>query len=339
MGKTKNRLIVLKRNPVGVPTEDDFELVEQELPRPADGQVLVRNHFISVDPYMRGRISAAPSYADNWKPGEPMRGGCVGEIVESRSERLPVGQLVAGGLGWRDYFVANADEVSPVDPHGTPLSAFLGVLGMPGMTAYVGFSKLAEPAAGQTVFVSGAAGAVGSMVCSLARLQGLKVVASAGSKAKVAWLKERVGVDAAINYRETDDLAAAVKRTAGDGVDVYFDNVGGEHLEAALANMKQGGRIICCGMISAYNATEPPAAPRNLFLIVGRRLRLQGFIVGDHRHHHEEFIREVAPRVRSGEIPYEETVVDALESAPRAFIGLFRGENLGKMVVRVAPGA
>ena len=339
MDEAKNRLIVLKQNPVGVPTEDDFELVEEEIPRPGDGQVLVRNHYISVDPYMRGRISAAPSYADNWKPGEPMRGGCVGEIVESRSEGLPAGQFVTGGLGWRDYFVADADAVSPVDPREAPLSAFLGALGMPGMTAFVGFSKLAEPVAGQTVFVSGAAGAVGSMVCSLARLLGLKVIASAGSKRKVEWLEERAGVDATINYRETDDLAAAVRLAAGDGIDIYFDNVGGEHLEAALANMKRGGRIICCGMISAYNATEPPAAPRNLFLIVGRRLRLQGFIVGDHRHYHEEFMREVAPRVRSGEIPYEETVVDGLESAPRAFVGLFRGENLGKMVVRVAQGA
>ena len=339
MSEAKNRVIVLKRNPVGVPTEDDFELVVQEIPRPEDGQVLVRNHFISVDPYMRGRISAAPSYADNWKPGEPMRGGCVGEVVESRNDRLPVGRFVTGGLGWRDYFVADADAVNPVDPQAAPLSAFLGVLGMPGMTAFVGFSKLAEPVAGQTIFVSGAAGAVGSMVCSLARLQGLKVIASAGTARKVEWLQERIGVDAAINYRETADLAAAVRSAAADGVDISFDNVGGAHLEAALGNMKQNGRIICCGMISVYNATEPPAAPRNLFLIVGRRLRLQGFIVGDHWHHHEEFLREIAPRVRSGEIPYEETVTEGLASAPRAFVGLFHGENLGKMVVRVAPGA
>ena len=338
MGEAKNRLIVLKRNPVGVPTEDDFEIVAEEIPRPGDGQVLVRNHYVSVDPYMRGRISAAPSYADNWKPGEPMRGGCVGEIVESRSEGLPAGQFVTGGLGWRDYFVADADAVSEVDPQGAPLSAYLGVLGMPGMTAFVGFSKLAEPAAGQTVFVSGAAGAVGAMVCSLAKLQGLKVIASAGTARKVEWLHERIGVDATINYRETDDLAGAVRSAASDGVDIYFDNVGSEHLEAALANMKQGGRIICCGMISAYNATEPPAAPRNLFLVVGRRLRLQGFIVSDHWHYYEEFLRDIAPRVRSGEIPYEETVAEGLESAPRAFVGLFHGENLGKMVVRVAQG-
>lgn len=341
MKAAKNRLIYLKRNPVGVPKEDDFELVEESVPEAGDGQVLVHNRYISVDPYMRGRISSGKTYADNWQPGEPMRGGCVGEVVESKSDRVAVGDHVVGGLGWRDWFVADAEQVRRIDADAAPLSTYLGVLGMPGMTAFVGFEKLAEPKSGGTVFVSGAAGAVGSMVCALAKLRGLKVIGSAGSSRKTEWLQARLGIDVAINYRDTDDLAAAVAEAAeaespGGGVDIYFDNVGGEHLEAALASMKLHGTIISCGMISVYNATEPPPAPRNLFKIVGSRLTIRGFIVGDHWEHYDEFMQIVPPKVASGEIPYEETVVDGLEAAPRAFVGLFEGENLGKMVARLA---
>lgn len=330
-----NRVIYLKQNPVGIPRETDFELVEEPAPAPGPGEVLVRNQFISVDPYMRGRIGAGPSYAENWKPGEPMRGGCVGEVVESRSELVRVGEYVVGGQGWRDWFVADAEEVRKADARAAPLSAYLGALGMPGMTAFVGFEKLARPQAGQTVFVSGAAGAVGSMVCALAKQRGLKVIASAGSEEKIHWLRTKLGVDVAVNYHETPDLTSAVADAAGDGLDIYFDNVGSDHLEAALESMKQHGTIVSCGMISVYNATEPPAAPRNLFKIVGSRLTVRGFIVGDHWEHYDEFVREVAPKVGSGEIPYEETIVDGLEAAPRAFIGLFHGENLGKMVVKL----
>lgn len=336
MERVKNRLIYLKKNPVGVPTEADFELVEEAMPEPGDGEVLVRNRYISVDPYMRGRIGAGKTYADNWKPGEPMRGGCVGEVLESKSELRKPGDHVVGGLGWREYFVAGADQVERVDAAAAPLSAYLGVLGMPGMTAFVGFEKLAQPDSGQTVFVSGAAGAVGSMVCALAKLHGLRVIGSAGTDRKTEWLRETVGVDAAINYRKEPDLVAAVAKAAPEGLHIYFDNVGGTHLEAALESLNHHGTVISCGMISAYNATEPPAAPRNLFKIVGSRLTIRGFIVGDHWEHREEFLRVVPPKVGSGEIPYEETVVEGLESAPRAFIGLFTGENLGKMVVRLA---
>jgi hypothetical protein len=336
MEREKNRLIYLKKNPVGIPTEDDFELVEEAMPAPRDGEVLVRNRYISVDPYMRGRIGAGKTYADNWKPGEPMRGGCVGEVVESESELLNPGDHVVGGLGWREYFISRANHLERVDAEAAPLSAYLGVLGMPGMTAFVGFEKLAQPEGGRTIFVSGAAGAVGSMVCALAKLRGLRVIGSAGTDRKIGWLRETVGADAAINYRRESDLIAAVAKAAPDGLDIYFDNVGGTHLEAALESLNHHGTVISCGMISAYNATEPPAAPRNLFKIVGSRLTIRGFIVGDHWEHRDEFLRVVAPKVGSGEIPYEETVVDGLESAPRAFIGLFKGENLGKMVVKLA---
>ena len=331
----KSREIRLKRNPVGVPKESDFELVEVDAPSPADGQVLVRNRFMSVDPYMRGRISAARSYADNWKPGETMRGGCVGEVVESRSSELSVGDFVSGELGWRDYFVEQAQALRRIDPQLASPSAYLGVLGMPGMTAFVGLMKLAKPQSGETVFVSGGAGAVGSLVCQLARDAGCRVVASAGSARKVEWLTETAGVDAAFNYKDVDDLTAEVARHAPDGVHIYFDNVGAAHLEAALANMVTHGRIISCGMIAVYNATEPPPAPRNLFQIVGKRLKIQGFIVRDHQEHYEEFIDTVGTGVRSGKIAYEETIVDGLENAPRAFIDLFSGTNLGKMVVKI----
>lgn len=331
----RNREIRLKRNPVGVPAEDDFELVEVDVPKPAEGQVLVRNRYMSVDPYMRGRIAAARSYADNWKPGEPMRGGCVGEVVESRSSDFSEGDFVSGGLGWRDYFVDSAQALRRIDPQLASPSTYLGVLGMPGMTAYVGLMKLAKPERGETVFVSGAAGAVGSLVCQLAREAGCRVVASAGSARKVQWLTDTAGVDAAFNYKEVDDLSAEVARHAPDGVHIYFDNVGAGHLEAALANMVQHGRIMSCGMIAVYNATEPPPAPRNLFQIVGKRLRIQGFIVGDHQEHYDEFISAVGAAIRDGKIAYEETIVDGLENAPRAFIDLFSGTNLGKMVVKI----
>lgn len=265
-----------------------------------------------------------------------MLGGCVGEVVESNTSELSVGDFVTGSRGWREYFVERPNALRRVDPELAPLSAYLGVLGMPGMTAYVGIMKLAEAHSGQTVFVSAAAGAVGSLVCQLARDAGCRVIASAGSPRKVSWLTERAGVDVAINYRETDDLAAELRKAAPNGIDIYFDNVGTGHLEAALDNMAFHGRIICCGMISAYNATEPPAAPKNLFHIVGRRLRLQGFIVRDHEEYYEEFVSQVSKRIEDGRVHYEERVVEGLEHAPRAFIELFSGENLGKMVVKVS---
>lgn len=334
-GKKENREVRLARNPVGLPAESDFELVETEIPRPRDGEVLVRNRYMSVDPYMRGRIAKAPSYADNWKPGETMRGGCVGEVVESLDPRFTPGDFVAGERGWRDYYAAPAEELLSVDPDMAPLPAYLGVLGMPGLTAYVGLLKLGGAEKGETVFVSAAAGAVGSLVCRLALLQGCRVVASAGSDSKVAWLRDELGVDSVFNYKTVEDLSGELSTRAPEGLHIYFDNVGTTHLEAAIDTMRMHGRVICCGMISAYNAVEPPAAPRNLFQIVGKRLNLRGFIVRDHQEYYPEFISEVGAQVRSGEIRYRETVVEGLEHAPSAFISLFHGENVGKMVVKL----
>ncbi len=332
----KSREIRLKQNPAGIPEESDFELVDTDLRAPSEGEVLVRNHYVSVDPYMRGRIAKGASYADNWRPGEAMRGGCVGEVIESRAPEIRPGDFVVGERGWRDYYVSRPEEIRVVDAEAAPVSTCLGVLGMPGMTAYVGLMKLASARAGQTVFVSAAAGAVGSLVCQLARDAGCRVIGSAGSSQKVAWLTGRAGVDVAVNYRESSNLAADLKKAAPGGIDIYFDNVGTDHLEAAFENMAMHGQIICCGMISSYNATEAPPAPRNLSHIVWKRLRLQGFIVSDHWEHYDAFISDVAPRVRDGRIAYEETLVEGLENAPRAFINLFNGSNLGKMLVKIA---
>ncbi|TVR56557.1 MAG: NADP-dependent oxidoreductase [Spirochaetaceae bacterium] len=330
----KGREIHLRRNPTGTPVEDDFEVVVVPVIKPADGEVLVRTRFFSVDPYMRGRISAARGYADPWPPGEAMRGGCVGEVIESGDPALPVGAFVLGGYGWREYYRARADEVNRIEPGETPLSAYLGVLGMPGMTAYVGLLTIGGLERGESVFVSGAAGAVGSTVCQIARLHDCRVVGSAGSERKVEWLTERARIDA-FNYKKNTDLTAELKSRFPDGIDVYFDNVGGAHLEAAIANMNRHGRIVACGMISTYNTTEPPPGPRNMMRIVGERLTIRGFIVGDHAEQRERFTERMTSWIESGDVVYEETVVDGIENAPRAFIGLFSGENLGKMVVKV----
>ena len=331
---TKGREVHLRRNPTGTPVEDDFEVREVPIAEPSSGEVIVRNRFFSVDPYMRGRISAARGYADPWPPGEAMRGGCVGEVVASNDANTPVGTHVLAGFGWREYYRAPAAELTRVQPGDAPLSAYLGVLGMPGMTAFVGLLTVGALKRGETVFVSGAAGAVGSAVGQIARVHGCRVVGSAGSERKVRWLTDRARIEA-FNYKETTDLAAELRTRFPDGIDVYFDNVGGAHLEAAIANMRRHGRIVACGMISTYNATEPPPGPRNMMRVVGERLTIKGFIVGDHAEQQQRFTEQMAAWIASGDVVYEETVIDGIENAPRAFIGLFSGENLGKMVVKV----
>ncbi|MBG0814140.1 NADP-dependent oxidoreductase [Planomonospora sp. ID82291] len=330
-----SRQINLASRPSGWPTPDDFDLVEADLPAPQEGQVLVRNLFMSVDPYMRGRMNDAESYVPPFRLGEPLEGGAVGEVVESRAPGLEAGDLVLHGFGWREQVVADAARVRKVDPiEGVSPSAYLGVLGMPALTAYVGLLDIASFTEGDAVFVSGAAGAVGALVGQIARLKGAsRVVGSAGSDAKVARLRE-LGFDAAFNYRN-GPVAEQLREAAPDGIDVYFDNVGADHLEAAIERLRNGGRIAMCGAIAAYNATEPPCAPRNLFLAVGKRLTMRGFIVGDHSSRMRDMIAEVGGWLREGRIVADETVVDGLENAPAAFIGLLRGENTGKMIVRL----
>lgn len=325
----------LASRPNGWPTPANFEVVDTEVPRPGPGELLVRNIEISVDPYMRGRMNAAKSYAEPYEVGKVMHGGAIGEVVESTVDNFRPGDIVLHGLGWRTHSVVDARHATKVDPQAAPLSAFLGVLGMTGLTAYAGLFDVAQLKEGDTVFVSGAAGAVGSVAGQLAKLKGAKrVIGSAGSDEKVEHLTRDLGFDAAFNYKKApvaEQLAAA----APDGIDLYFDNVGGEHLEAAINSANVHARFAICGMISTYNATEPPAAPRNLMQIVAKRLTIRGFLVGDHFQLHERFLTEVAPLVKDGRLRHDETVVDGIRNAPQAFLDMLGGVNTGKMLVRL----
>ncbi|WP_422732978.1 NADP-dependent oxidoreductase [Micromonospora sp. WMMD558] len=331
---TTNREIHLAARPQGWPTEDTFRLVTTDIPTPGPGQIVVRNTYLSVDPYMRGRMNDVKSYVAPFALDAPLDGGAVGEVVASEADGFAPGDTVLHGLGWREYALLDAKAARTVDPDLAPVTAYLGVLGMTGLTAYAGLLDVAAMKPGETVFVSGAAGAVGSVVGQIAKLKGAaRVVGSAGSPAKVDRLKA-LGFDAAFDYHD-GPVREQLRAAAPDGIDVYFDNVGGEHLEAAIGAMRPHGRAAVCGMIAQYNATEPPAAPRNLALLIGKRLTLRGFLVGDHGHLRDQFVREVAGWLRDGKLAYDETVVDGIENAPAAFLGLLRGENLGKMLVKV----
>lgn len=327
--------IQLVNRPVGWPTDADFRTVTVDLPELAAGQIRVANEFVSVDPYMRGRMNDVKSYVPPFVLGETMGGGAVGRVVASASDAISVGDVVTHAYGWRDLVQEDAAgfRVVPELP-GIALSAYLGVLGMTALTAYVGLLEVAKLKEGDTVFVSGAAGAVGSMVGQIARLKGAKrVIGSAGSPEKVALLTSKYGFDAAFNYKDgsiKDQLAAA----APEGIDVYFDNVGGEHLEAALASFNDGGRAALCGAISLYNSTDAPTGPNNMSNIVTRGLTLTGFTIGNFWGHLPAFSAEMADWLASGKIVFDETVVDGVENAVEAFLGLMRGENTGKMIVR-----
>ncbi|MFD8806539.1 NADP-dependent oxidoreductase [Streptomyces sp. NPDC059597] len=325
----------LLSRPVGWPKPEDFALVEVPMPVPGEGQVLVRNEYLSVDPYMRGRMSAAKSYAEPFALGEPMQGGAVGVVVASNAEGVEVGDHLLHFLGWREYAVVDPKSAAKVDPQAAPLSAYLGVLGMTGLTAYAGLLRVASFKEGDTVFVSGAAGAVGSEVGQIARLKGAsRVIGSAGSDEKVRLLVDEYGFDAAFNYKD-GPVDEQLRAAAPDGIDVYFDNVGGDHLQAALGSLRLHGRIAICGMISVYNNTEPAPGPNNLARLIQTRGRMEGFLVGDHYDLQPEFVREVGPWVASGELKYSETVVDGIDNAVSAFLGLLRGDNIGKMVVKL----
>ncbi|MFF8530957.1 NADP-dependent oxidoreductase [Streptomyces sp. SAS_267] len=325
----------LVSRPVGWPEPADFALVEAEVRQPGPGEVLVRNAYVSVDPYMRGRMSAAKSYVAPFELGETMQGGAVGEVIASNAEGIEAGDHVLHFLGWREYAVVDAKQAVKVDPEAAPLSTYLGVLGMTGLTAYAGLLRTASFKEGDSVFVSGAAGAVGSQVGQIARLKGAsRVIGSAGSDDKVKLLVEEYGFDAAFNYK-TGPVAQQLREAAPDGVDVYFDNVGGDHLEAAIGSLNRDGRIAICGMISVYNNTEPAPGPRNLARLIQTRGRIQGFLVGDNYDLQQEFVQEVGAWIRSGELKYAETVVEGIENNLEAFFGVLRGDNVGKMIVKL----
>jgi NADPH-dependent curcumin reductase CurA len=330
---TTSREWRLVARPRGEPAAEDFELAEVELPEPADGEVLIRNAWLSVDPYMRARMNETRSYVASFRLGEAMTGGAVGRVEASRNDGFAEGDWVVHMLGWREAAIADERGLQRVDPDLAPLSAYLGVLGMPGFTAFVGIDDIGRVREGEVVYVSAAAGAVGSAAAQIATIRGARVLGSAGSPEKVAWLEE-LGLDAAFDYRERP-VREALHELAPDGLDVFYDNVGGEQLEAAIGAMRDHGRIVACGSISRYNDTAPSPGPRNMSLVVTRRLRIEGFIIRDHGHRLPAFLAEAPGWVADGRLRWRETVVEGIDHMPEAFVGLLRGDNIGKMVVRV----
>ncbi len=331
---TRSREVQLKRRPVGLPKADDFQIVEVDVGAPGAGEVLVKNVCMSVDPYMRGRMVDRKSYVPPFQLGETMTGGAIGRVVESKHPQFKAGDYVENGFAWREAFTAKGEALSPLGKLVAPASAYLGALGMPGMTAYVGLLEVGALKDGETVFVSGAAGAVGSIVGQIAKIKGCHVVGSAGSSAKVRLLTDELGFDRAFDYHG-GDLLGQLRDAAPKGLDVYFDNVGGDHLQAALSHMRQFGRIPLCGAIAQYNDTTPPPGPNNLTLAIGLGLTLRGFIVSHFNHLRAQFRRDMESWIGNGAVKYRETIMQGIERAPEAFIGLFTGENVGKMVVQL----
>jgi NADPH-dependent curcumin reductase CurA len=331
---TTSREVQLKSRPKGTPTRDNFEIVTVQVPDPGPGEVQVKNLWMTVDPYMRGRMNDVRSYAAPFQLGEAMQGGAIGEVVASNDPSLKPGDLVSTFFGWREAFNAPAPTVQKLDTHGLPPQAFLGAAGMPGLTAYVGLVKVAALKEGDIVLVSAAAGAVGQMVCQIAKLKGHTVIGMAGGAEKIAYLKE-IGVDHAIDYKAEPDLTAAVMRVAPKGIDVYFDNVGGSHLETALVAARPLGRIALCGMIAQYNSSETEPGVRGLGNAVGKQLRIEGFIISSYYDLMPAFAKDVAGWVAEGKVQWRETVEEGIERAPDAFLKLFTGENLGKMLVKL----
>ena len=330
-----NRVFTLAERPTGTPTEETFDFEERPVPEPGPGEALVRTLYLSVDPYMRGRMRDAESYAEPWEVGDPLKAGVVGEVVESNGAGYEPGDVVTGELHWAEYATAPAAELTQVDPDRGPISAYLGVLGMPGNTAYFGVNDVAKPKAGETFVVTGAAGAVGSVAGQIAKLNGARVVGFAGSDEKVAFLEDELGFDAGINYKATDDYRGALAEAAPDGVDAYFDNVGGPITDAVFTQLNVDARVAVCGQISLYNATELPTGPRKLTTLIQSRATVEGFLVRDYTERFDQSVRQLGKWLEAGEIQYRETVTEGLENAPDAFLGLFEGENIGKQLVKV----
>jgi len=339
MSNLKGHEIRLKSRPVGMPTEDNFEYAEGPVAEPKDGEVLVRNVWMSVDPYMRGRMMDRKSYVPPFQIGQALQGGAIGQVIAAgKGASFGVGDYLNHMLGWREYAVVGPQAMpQKVDPNLAPVQSFLGVLGMPGLTAYAGLLKVGAYKPGDTVFVSAASGAVGGVVCQLAKARGAYVVGSAGSDEKCQWLVKEAKIDKAINYKKESDLDAAVGAAFPKGIDVYFENVGGKHLEAAINHMNPFGRLALCGMIEQYNNTTPAPGPSNIILAVAKSLRLEGFIVSNHFDLLPAFHKEVGGLIAQGKMKWKETVVEGLQNAPKAFLGLFKGENFGKALVKVGP--
>jgi NADPH-dependent curcumin reductase len=334
----RNRRIVLAARPVGEPKDSDFRIEDSEMPRPEAGGMLLRTIYLSLDPYMRGRMSAAKSYAKPVEIGETMTGGTVSEVVESSNPAFKPGDFVVGYTGWQEYAASDGQGCRKLDPGAAPLSTALGVLGMPGMTAYTGLLNIGQPKAGETVVVAAASGAVGSVVGQIAKLKGCRAVGIAGGKEKCDFVVRELGFDACIDHRQ-GDMAAALQEACPKGIDVYFENVGGAVFEAVLPLLNPFSRVPVCGLIAHYNATELPPGPNKLpqlmRAVLSNRILMRGFIVWDFGAQQDDFLRDVGGWIRDGSLKYREDFVDGLASAPRALIGLLKGKNFGKLVVRV----
>ncbi|MBX6353202.1 MAG: NADP-dependent oxidoreductase [Thermoflavifilum sp.] len=336
---TVNRRILLVRRPHGMPMADDFAIVEGPVPEPAEGEMLIRTLYLSVDPYMRGRMNDARSYVPPFALNEVVEGGVIGQVVASRHTAYRAGDIVVGTLGWADYNLSDGRGLRRLDPSAAPITAALGVLGMPGLTAYVGTLDIGRVQTGETFVVSAAAGAVGSVAGQIAKIHGCRVVGIAGSDEKCRWVTEELGFDAAVNYRAAGSLVAALREACPNGVDVYFDNVGGDVTDAVLPLLNDFARIALCGQIALYNLEKPDMGPRNWSYLLIHRATLQGFIVRDHAHRAGQAYADLARWIQEGRIRWREHIVEGLENTIDAFLGLFRGDNIGKQLVKVADPA
>jgi NADPH-dependent curcumin reductase CurA len=329
-----NRQVLLKSRPEAAPSLDNFELVERPVPEPAEGELLMRTLFLSLDPYMRGRMSAAKSYAKPAELGQPMVGGTVAEVVRSRLPQFAAGDIVLGFGGWQQYAISNGAGLRQLDPNAAPLTTALGVLGMPGMTAYVGLTEIGRPKGGETVVVAAASGAVGSVVGQIAKIKGCRAVGIAGGNEKCRFVAEALGFDACIDHRAAD-FAQRLGAACPNGIDVYFENVGGAVQQAVWPLLNDFARVPVCGLIAQYNAAAPMGGP-DMFSVLRKRLLLRGFIVSDFVEKRDEFLRVASEWVRTGRLKYREDIVEGLERAPAAFLGLLQGKNFGKLLVKVA---
>ena len=331
-----NRQITLASRPVGYPKESDFNLVEALIPKPEDGQVLVKTIYLSVDPYMRGRINAAKSYAANVEIDEVMVGSVIAQVIESKHPNFEIGDIVNANIGWQEYGVAGGDALRRIDPTIAPISTGAGILGMPGLTAYFGLLEIGKLQERETVFVSGAAGAVGSVVGQIAKIKGCRVVGSAGTDEKVEYIVDELGFDAAFNYKTVTDYHTELQTLLPDGIDVYFDNVGGEITDAVFSNLRIKGRVVICGQISQYNLEKPEEGPRFLWHMITKRARIEGFLVSEYADRHAQALVEMAEWLRQGKLKYRETIEEGgIESAPAAFISMLKGGNIGKQLVKI----
>lgn len=330
---TQKQKFVLASRPKGTPTPKNFELKTEELGSPSEGEIAVETLYLSVDPYMRGRMKDAKSYSKPFEIGGVITGGSVGRVIESRHERYKEGDIVLGGWGWQTHAILKGEEANPVDPELAPIQTALGVLGMTGMTAYFGLLDIGQPKPGETVVVSGAGGAVGMIVGQIAKIKGARAVGISGSEEKNRYLLEELGFDAVINYK-TENVKEALEKACPDGVDVYFDNVGGTISDAVLEQLNPNARIPLCGQISLYNEENPEPGPRFLPLLLTRTALVKGFLVGQYAERYGEAVPEMAKWLQEGKLKYRENIIEGFERTPEAFIGLFSGENLGKQLVK-----